>query len=245
MASDERQEILLSLLSDVARANERASSPSEVLGDVSSQLARSISPASGTGEGNPERVTPVADVTSTTVVLDEDSEKGINQLTRQLLDLTRATLTQTDTLSLNTQAVIENSVAAAKGRGSSTGASIGKSILSFLGGGFGLASLVGNLFGGGGDEPVTSLERYSLPSSVQVDAGLSESPIPGIHPIRYASDGLPRTAVSPATSPATPITIQVQAMDSKSFLDHSSEIANAVREAILNSHSLNDVVMEL
>jgi len=34
-------------------------------------------------------------------------------------------------------------------------------------------------------------------------------------------------------------------MDSKSFLDHSNEIANAVREAILNSHSLNDVVLEL
>ena len=34
-------------------------------------------------------------------------------------------------------------------------------------------------------------------------------------------------------------------MDSRSFLDHSDEIANAVREAVLNSHSLRDVLTEL
>jgi len=41
------------------------------------------------------------------------------------------------------------------------------------------------------------------------------------------------------------VTVQVQAMDSRSFLDHSAEIARAVREAMLNMHSLNDVVSEL
>jgi hypothetical protein len=34
-------------------------------------------------------------------------------------------------------------------------------------------------------------------------------------------------------------------MDSKSFLDHSDEIAQAVREAMLSSHSLNDVIADL
>jgi len=34
-------------------------------------------------------------------------------------------------------------------------------------------------------------------------------------------------------------------MDSKSFLDHSDEIAQAVREAMLGSHSLNDVIADL
>jgi hypothetical protein len=38
--------------------------------------------------------------------------------------------------------------------------------------------------------------------------------------------------------------VQVQAMDSRSFLDHSDEIARAVREAMLNAHALNDVVNE-
>ncbi len=41
------------------------------------------------------------------------------------------------------------------------------------------------------------------------------------------------------------ITIQVQAMDSRSFLDHSHDIAQAVREAMLNLHALNDVVNDL
>lgn len=41
------------------------------------------------------------------------------------------------------------------------------------------------------------------------------------------------------------ITIQVQAMDSRSFLDHSHDIAQAVREAMLNMHALNDVVNDL
>jgi hypothetical protein len=34
-------------------------------------------------------------------------------------------------------------------------------------------------------------------------------------------------------------------MDSRSFLDHSDDIARAVRDAMLNMHALNDVVSEL
>ena len=41
------------------------------------------------------------------------------------------------------------------------------------------------------------------------------------------------------------ITVQVQAMDSQSFLDHSDDIAQAVRQAMLNMSSLNDVVSNL
>jgi hypothetical protein len=41
------------------------------------------------------------------------------------------------------------------------------------------------------------------------------------------------------------ITIQVQAMDSRSFMDHSHDIAKAVREAMLNMHALNDVISDL
>jgi hypothetical protein len=37
----------------------------------------------------------------------------------------------------------------------------------------------------------------------------------------------------------------VNAMDSQSFLDHSDDIAMAVKQAILNSSSLNDVISDL
>jgi hypothetical protein len=45
-------------------------------------------------------------------------------------------------------------------------------------------------------------------------------------------------------SAAPQVTVQVNAMDSRSFLDNSDQIARAVREAILNSRALADVVGE-
>jgi len=54
-----------------------------------------------------------------------------------------------------------------------------------------------------------------------------------------------RGALWPSSAPAPQITVNVQAMDSQSFLDHRSEIARAVRDAMLNSNSINDVVNDL
>jgi hypothetical protein len=50
---------------------------------------------------------------------------------------------------------------------------------------------------------------------------------------------------SSAASAAPQITVNVSAMDSQSFMDRSSDIANAVREAMLNLHPINDVVANL
>jgi hypothetical protein len=47
-----------------------------------------------------------------------------------------------------------------------------------------------------------------------------------------------------ATAPPQ-ITVNVQAMDAQSFLDRSHDIAQAVRSAMLNMSSINDVVSEL
>lgn len=46
-------------------------------------------------------------------------------------------------------------------------------------------------------------------------------------------------------SPSPQITVNVQAMDARSFLDRSSDIAAAVRDAMLNLNSINDVVNDL
>ncbi|MCC6364698.1 MAG: hypothetical protein IT165_14350 [Bryobacterales bacterium] len=40
------------------------------------------------------------------------------------------------------------------------------------------------------------------------------------------------------------VVVNVQAMDSRSFLDHRDDIASAVREALLNSHPLGDYLAE-
>lgn len=55
---------------------------------------------------------------------------------------------------------------------------------------------------------------------------------------------------SPSPTPSAPanpqqIMVQVQAMDSQSFLDRSQDIAEAVRQAMLNLHSVNDVISDL
>jgi hypothetical protein len=65
----------------------------------------------------------------------------------------------------------------------------------------------------------------------------------------YGQNGLPQAAPqnqnSTAAPPAQQISIQVNAMDSQSFMDHSYEIAQAVRSAMLNMNSINDVVSDL
>ena len=64
--------------------------------------------------------------------------------------------------------------------------------------------------------------------------------------------GLPGVAGAPgaagasaAASPAPQITVNVQAMDARSFMDRSGDIALAVRDAMLNLNSINDVFNEL
>jgi hypothetical protein len=59
--------------------------------------------------------------------------------------------------------------------------------------------------------------------------------------VSHGQLGLPRPVVQSA---APQVTVQVNAMDSRSFLDNSDQIARAVREAILNSRALADVVGE-
>jgi hypothetical protein len=100
------------------------------------------------------------------------------------------------------------------------------------------------LFGGGDGpkEPLYSPIPYSLPEQVSVDAGLASDR--SFVDIGYAANG--GTRALNATRPAAPqIQINVQAMDSRSFADHSDDIARAVREAMLQSHSLNDVIAEM
>ena len=120
-----------------------------------------------------------------------------------------------------------------------------------------LAALLFGLFGGGGDdEKPAPLVKYALPERREFLAAATAS---GFAEVDYDQAGLPRVyerrvSEAAATPPATgrgmagglpPITVNVQAMDARSFLDRSSEIAAAVREAMLNLNSINDVVTDL
>jgi hypothetical protein len=101
------------------------------------------------------------------------------------------------------------------------------------------------LFGSDEPEPRPTLEKFSSPAPVSVEAGLTQDR--RYSAIRYGTDGTPESMESPSrrSSELPTVQINIQAMDSQSFLDRQDDIARAVREAMLHSSSLNDVVLEL
>lgn len=119
--------------------------------------------------------------------------------------------------------------------------------------GLGLVPLLSGLFGlfGGGQEAPPPLVKYAMPDKISfqgADLGAN------ILSADYDQMGMPRAySPAPAAAPgaiptpaaAPQISVNVQAMDSRSFLDHSTEIALAVRQAMLNLNSINDVVNDL
>ena len=121
---------------------------------------------------------------------------------------------------------------------------IGSTLGGVLGGGLGLAPLVSGiagLFGSGDSSTPASLPTYMAPLPINLDAGFSEGG-GGAFGVDAAQGGSPRAMTN---SPSSQITVQVQAMDSQSFLDHSGDIALAVRQAMLQSTVLNDVIREV
>jgi len=173
-----------------------------------------------------------------------DVTEGLTALTTQITSLTSIQQSQISALQDNTQAVTQNTTSKTSS-GSSIGSTVESAASSFLGGGLSsLSPLLGGLLSlfGGGSQTVAAPAPFMLPAPVQSQAGLTTS-MPGqVVPVSYGQAGQPR-AQSASTSPQ--VTIQVSAMDSQSFLDHSDDIAMAVKQAILNSSSLNDVISDL
>lgn len=145
---------------------------------------------------------------------------------------------------------------------SSLASDLGKASGNFLLKGLTLAPLVRgifNLFRREKDEEDIEPVRFSLPAPLRTEAGLAldgqtvaidrgaGGRVRTIRPAEtpVANWDADRTATSAMGTPVQNITVQVQAMDSRSFLDHSEDIARAVRDAMLHSHSINDVVNDL
>jgi hypothetical protein len=118
--------------------------------------------------------------------------------------------------------------------------------------GFGLTPLVSglmSLFGGGGSTQPAPLVKYAMPQAIDFEAAESGA---GVVEAGYDQQGMARAyddggrgSSTAGGTGGTQITVNVQAMDARSFLERSGEIAQAVREAMLNSSAINDVVSEL
>jgi hypothetical protein len=189
----------------------------------------------------------VADVLAGATAGNASRNKGLSeeiaQLAEQLQQLQAAS--QASVASLLASGQASSRVTAG---GSASGGSLGSTLLDVFGGGLGLSPLItgiASLFSGSGDSSALApLAKFALPPSIQANGGVNESGGQAFA-VDNPQGGLPRAA--PATGQAsTPaqITVQVQAMDSQSFLDHSGDIAMAVRQAMLESSVLNDVVRE-
>jgi hypothetical protein len=171
----------------------------------------------------------------------------LNQLNQQLLQLQTVGQAQTQATTDNTQAVAQNTTQQSQG-GRSTLSTVGETLSSTFGIGSALSPLISgivSLFGGGSSSQPAALTQYIPPNKVNVSAGISTSDPGQAFGVDSAQGGQPRPLNSVAQSNSTQITVQVQALDSQSFLDHSNDIALAVRQAMLESSVLNDVIREV
>jgi len=156
-----------------------------------------------------------------------------------------------------------------------TGSTIESAVTTFLEGGLGIVPLVSGLIGlfGGGSSAPPQLEKYQQASSIDfvsadTPTGLEAADYDQMGMPRLAETAVPTSTAasnSPADSSAvsgsstvgtarnagqggasTPqMTLNIQAMDAQSIMDRSSDIAQAVRSAMLNMSSINDVISDL
>ncbi len=164
-------------------------------------------------------------------------------LSKYLNDLRLAQQISIDTITANTQALVQNTVT--KSSGTSTTSTAGSLLSGLFGSTFGLSPILNgliSLFKGSGAPTLQPLVPFTLPPAIQYEGGYSAANNGQVGAANYGQNGAPRVSTP---SPSTNVQIQVNAMDSRSFLDHSADIANAVREAMLHSNSLNDVIADL
>ncbi len=188
----------------------------------------------------------------------DNLSSALTEAAQQVAGLVSTNQTLVDTLQTNTAAV-QQSAASQGSSGGSTASTVGSVASAVFGSGLGLIPLVSSLvglFGGGSSEAPPTLTKYAAPAALNL--GLADTPgssngISSFPGVAYGQNGLPQAAPqtqAPSssgqqTSSGQQISIQVNAMDSQSFMDHSYEIAQAVRSAMLNMNSINDVVSDL
>jgi hypothetical protein len=143
--------------------------------------------------------------------------------------------------------------------GSSSSGSAGSSVATtMMEAEAGLPILIAGLlgaFGGGGAPTPPPLVKYAMPPAVDFRAAESQGQVTGLdydqmgtprsYPAAGASGGASSTGNGIGSGGAPQITFNVQAMDARSFMDRSGDIALAVRDAMLNLNSINDVVSDL
>lgn len=197
--------------------------------------------------------------------------QSADRLRGQMEALVSLAAIQNDRLRENTDALTQNTTSRSAG---ASVTNTGRSILNAVGGGLFFSPLISGiarlLRGSRTPETVAPLPA-PRPRPFHLEAGLFSGFTPaGLDWDQY---GKPREAAArrpdllaiaplpravgpvsgdsgaydvsrpPSVSP-TNVTVQIQALDSRSILDRADDIARALREAMLHSHSVNDVIHE-
>jgi hypothetical protein len=121
------------------------------------------------------------------------------------------------------------------------------SVLGTIGRSFILSPILGGLmrlFGRKEEETPPALVKYVAPAPFGWEEGVGAATGWRAAAIDRGASGEPRIAAAGRGS-IPEIHVNVQAIDSRSFLDHRDAIASAVREALLQSHDLKDVLQEI
>lgn len=195
-----------------------------------------------------DRLSRAEDVLPAGVANEGGAGDALAQLTAQIVQLRSTNQAQIDAMADNTKALVDDATVKSQGGASSVASTVGEVFSEVFGSALGLSPLISgiaSLFGGGSKPAPPPLIPYAAPAPVRFDGGISSTNPGSVAAVDYSQDGQVRAIPASTSVPAQQITIQVQAMDSQSFLDHSEDIARAVRQAMLNSNALSDVVGEM
>jgi len=170
---------------------------------------------------------------------------ALKDATESVNNLTTAQESQTASAGQGAGGLLESMAGAEGGLASTMSAITGGYTGGLTGGGFLLSPIIGgilDLFGAGGSSAPPPITTFTMPPPLDADAAGGQATGGQLVGADFGANGLPRAQTATQTSN---VTVQVNAMDSRSFLDRSTDIASAVRQAILSSHALNDVIAEL
>lgn len=151
----------------------------------------------------------------------------------------------------NTVATVQNSTSTAAGVGGEGGTGGGGGLFSSLLGGFskmlGIASIglnILNLFRGR-RESALSLTPYQEPTPLSLEVANTRNILPGLPRVDQEAGGAPRPIATTPPPPPMQVTVNVSAIDSRSFMDYGPALAQAVRDAMLHMHPINQVVRDV
>jgi len=173
-------------------------------------------------------------------------ERALETTVRVIGELGQATTSNTQAVSGLTRELggLPGLVARLAGGLGQSGSGLGELLKS----GLGLPALglkIAGLFRGGEEAPAGPA-GFNAPPSLAIEVGNPDNILAGFPRVDRGQRGEARAVEPERTVVWQPqVTVNVSAMDSRSFLDHSGDIARAMREAMLNMHPVNDVISEL